>query len=165
MKRFHILVVSGVLLAAAAYLGLPSLFAYLEGRSGAKHVEVSTAKVAAVHITTSDPETTLMVSENEGVISVIVSKIKKDGDYVDARIYVQQTNLDLGLLLSNRRSGIVTIFEKSDADGLPTKKSVSSPDGVHGYYRTAIEWIESPPREKRPNQSSEPMPLARHGSP
>ncbi|HWA25111.1 MAG TPA: hypothetical protein VG734_05500 [Lacunisphaera sp.] len=165
MKRSYIITVSGLVLLAVAYLGLPSLFTHLQRRSNARHVEVSTANVAAIHIATGDPETTLMVSEHDGIVSVIVTKMKKNGDYADGRIYLGHTDLNLGLVLSQKREGVVTIFDKSDGDGFPEKKSVSTKDGIRSYQRRAFEWIEVPPKEKTPNQSSEPTAASGRGSP
>ncbi len=144
MKRFHILIIFGAALAMAGYFVFPALFQHFQNATPAKHVNVSTAKAAAIHIATSDPRTTLLVFEEKGAVSITVTKTNPEGDYVDGRVWIPRDNSNLSLLLSRRQGGVLTIMKDPDADGLPTRKSVGTKEGVRSYRRREIEWIELP---------------------
>src|SRR5688500_18036357 len=88
MTRSYKIVWCGAALVVSGYFGFPVFFQYVERASAPKHIDVSTAKVAAIHIGTSDPKTSLLVFEADGVVSVAVTKMGPDGDYVHGLVNV-----------------------------------------------------------------------------
>lgn len=162
MKRSHVFAFCGVALAVGGYLGFPRLFERLGASTN--HVEVTTAKGAAIHIATSDPETTLLVYEKDGTFFIGATKMKSNGDYVDGQMWLEREEPNLNLQFSQRKAGVVTTFRESDAHGFPIRKWVTSQNVTRAYQRPEFEWREVS-SERNNGQAAKPAAATAQGKP
>ena len=131
----------GACVLAGGYVAFPEFFAWLLRPADAKHVDVNTANVAAIHIATSDPNISLMVFEHEGRVSVTFNRLTPNGDYEALSASADKTDPNITLDFTRKEHGIVTVLKNSDTDGIPTKKITGRSDQLQIFERKPIDWL------------------------
>jgi hypothetical protein len=162
MKRPLAIGLFGIAGLTLGYVAFPSIFERLLRPAEPKHIDVSTAKVAAIHISTSDPKISLLVFENDGVVSVSLTKGLLNDDYVDFTVRAEAKDPEIEMSVVRKADGIVSILKKSDGEGIPTKKAVSSAGAFRSFVRKDIEWVEVNREREKPNQP--PVPTRGNGT-